>query len=339
MFKRSLSALCLCVLTASAWAQTAGPAALPGSAPEAGEPVPEQILVTGQRPGPGLWKISKGEHVLWVFGSYAPLPQKMEWRSQQVDAILAQSQEYLPPPVASAGVGFFRSLTLLPFAIGFKNNPDGARLRDVLPADVYARWQVLKVKYIGDDDGIERERPLFAADELYRKGLLKAGLSPAQDVRKAIEKLVKKNNLKTTETALMLPLEEPVKLLRDFKKTPLDDAACFSQTLARLETDIDAMRIRANAWAKGDLEAIRKLSFEDQEAACKAAVADSALMKSQPAVAALNERLKELWLATAEKSLAANRSTFAILPLKNLLDPQGYVAALQGRGYAVESPE
>ena len=44
------------------------------------------ILVTGQQPGPGLWKVthpSAGhDHVLWILGSYGPLPRKMQWRSK-----------------------------------------------------------------------------------------------------------------------------------------------------------------------------------------------------------------------------------------------------------------
>jgi len=43
---------------------------------------------------------------------------------------------------------------VLPHAIGFKKNPDGARLRDLLPADVYARWLLMKAKYIGADEGM-----------------------------------------------------------------------------------------------------------------------------------------------------------------------------------------
>jgi hypothetical protein len=130
---------------------------------------PQQILVTGMRPGPGLWKVSKGDHVLWVFGNYSPLPKNMEWRSHEVEKILAQSQEYLSPPSAGASVGILKGLTLLPLAIGLKKNPDGAALRDVLPADLYARWLLLKRKYIGDDAGIERERPLFAAATLHQR--------------------------------------------------------------------------------------------------------------------------------------------------------------------------
>src|SRR5215831_2532541 len=30
---------------------------------------PEEILVTGEQPGPGLWKIVKGDHAIWVLGT------------------------------------------------------------------------------------------------------------------------------------------------------------------------------------------------------------------------------------------------------------------------------
>ncbi|HWW69719.1 MAG TPA: TraB/GumN family protein, partial [Duganella sp.] len=233
---RCLVALSLYALSAApAWSQTESAPAEQSEAAAADNAIAETILVAGQRPGPGLWKVSKGDHVLWVFGTYSPLPKKMEWRSKEVETILAQSQEYLLPPGATAEVGFFRQVAMLPFAIGFKKNPDGAQLKDLLPEPVYARWLVLKKKYIGDDDGIERERPIFAADTLFHKGLEQAGLgSGGQEVRQTIEKLVKKNKIKMTSTMAKLEVDDPVKMLREFKKTPLDDVACFSNTLARL---------------------------------------------------------------------------------------------------------
>ena len=340
MLKRLIFSLYLGALTAPAWSQTVETAPAAEAVPvEAADAAPAQILVTGQRPGPGLWKISRDDHVLWVFGTYSPLPKKMEWRSRQVEAILAGSQEYLRQPTAGAHVGFFRSLTLLPFVIGLKDNPDGAKLKDVLPADVYARWQRLKDKYIGKDDGIESERPIFVAEELYGKGLAHAGLSTGGEVYAEIDKIVKKNNIKSTSPGVELEIDSPVKALRDFKKSAMDDVACFSTTLDRLETDLDAMRVRANAWAIGDIEVIQKLSYADRESACKAALTGSSFVKDQPGFKDMDARLREAWIAAAEKSLAANASTFAVLRLKEILDPHGYVAALQAKGYTVEAPQ
>ena len=329
MRQRLLPALCLALFASAASAQTE----------EVTEAPTEKILLVGQRPGPGLWKVSKDDHVLWVFGTYTPLPEKMEWRSQQVEAALAQSQEYLAPPFAHMKVGFFRSLTMLPSLIGVKKNPDGATLHDVLPADVYARWQPLKAKYLGDDDDIERERPIFAAQTLFSAGLKQAGLSRGFEVDRKIDGIVKQRKIKVTETGIQLEVDDPSRMVRDFKKSQLADAACLSKTLARLESDIDAMRVRANAWAKGDLEAIQKLSYADQETECGDAMLNADVVKSRPGFHNIKERVQASWTASAEKALATNSSTFAILRLSDLLGPESYLAALQAKGYQVESPD
>ncbi len=340
MLKQGLAALCLCCSVLPALAQTvpdpAQPAAQQAEAPQ----VPaEPIVVTGQRPGPGLWKVSRGDHVMWVFGTFSPLPKNLEWRSQEVETILAQSQEFLFAPSTSAQVGFFRGLTLLPYAVGLKKNPNDATLRDVLPAEVYARWLPLKAKYIGDDSGIERERPIFAAETLVTKGLAQAGLSGGGEVLRAIEQIARKNKVKMTSSNVALEVESPVQMLKDFKKAQLDDVACFTKTLELLETDIDAMRGRANAWAKGDVKVIEALGYADRGSACSGAIINSAFVQSQPGLQSVHERMKQAWLASAEKSLAANSSTFAVLSIKDILDPQGLLAALQAKGYQVDKPE
>ncbi|MDL2356318.1 MAG: TraB/GumN family protein [Pseudomonadota bacterium] len=330
MRKPLLLTLCVSLLATPAWAQTAADTA------------PEKILIVGQRPGPGLWKVSKDDHVLWIFGTYAPLPVKMVWRSAQVETVLAQSQEMLGLPGVSVGVGFsqaFNLITALPFALGARKNPDGALLRDVVPPDVYARWSVLKQKYMSDDDGVERERPIFAAPALFDKAMAQAGLGKDSDVISTIKQIAKKNNVKYTPTEITLQLDNPRGALRDFKKSPMADLECFTKTIDRLEVDLDAMRARANAWAIGDVDIMRKLSYPDQATACNSAVFNSPVMKSLPGAATLPQRMRDVWLAAAEKSLAANKSTFALLQMSRILESDGVIAALQARGYAVEQPD
>ncbi|RZT10563.1 Uncharacterized conserved protein YbaP, TraB family [Duganella sp. CF402] len=327
---RLLLALCLTIPLSAVLAQT--------ETPEVEAP-PEQVLLVGQRPGPGLWKVSKDDHVLWVLGIYTPLPQKMEWRSQQVEVTLAQSQEYLAPPAAHAKVGFFRGLTMLPGLIGIKKNPDGATLRDVLPPDVYARWLPLKAKYLGDNDSIERERPIFAADTLFSAGLKQAGLTRGMVVSTKLDAIIKQHKIKVTETGIKLDMDGASDMMKDFKKSSLADAACFDKTLARLETDIEAMRVRANAWAKGDIEAIQKLTYPDQDNECNNAMLGAEFVKNRPGFQNIKERVRTAWLDSAEQSIGANASTFAVLPLSNIIGADSYLAALKAKGYQVDSPE
>ena len=300
------------------------------------------ILVVGQRPGPALWKVSKDDHVLWIFASYAPLPTHMDWRSQQLETVLAHSQELLGTPGTVISVGWSNSLnmiTALPFLAGVKKNVDGGRLQDQVPADVYARWTVLKQKYIGNDAGIEELRPMFAAETLSIRALGTAGMDGGAAVTRRIYELGKNWKIPITSTSVNVPIENPRETVRDFKKSKLDDVACFTQTIDRLEKDLETMRRRANAWAMGDLPTLRKLDFPDEKIACNAAVVDSKWLNNVKGAADMRKQVKGAWLAAAEKSLANNRSTLAVLSMSELTSPDGMLAALRAKGYQIEEPE
>lgn len=329
MLRKSCIALCL-LLSTSAWAQTeAAPAVVDN---------PDTVLVVGQRPGPGMWKISKGDHVLWVFATYSPLPSKMQWRSQQVEAIIAQSQLYLAPPTLSASVGVWGGLKMLPHMVGMRKNPGGAMLRDVVEPDVYARWRVLKTKYgIGDD--AESERPAFVAETLYRAGLQHAGLATSDEVSKTILALVAKNNVKVMKSHVQLDIPHPGKTLKEFKQGSMDDAACFKTTIERLETDIEVLRARANAWSKGDLGEIRKLSFSNREAACQSALASSPALRDGLELQGAEKRVRKLWIEAAEHALATYPTSFAMLDLSNVLNRNYVMSDLQAKGYTVQAPD
>ena len=346
MLKRALPALTLCFLTLPglpALAQTA-PAEptqpVADTAPLAadGEPLPQTILVSGQRPGPGLWKVSKGEHVMWVFGIHDPLPKGMEWRSREVERKIAQSQEYLGAPSGGVHVGWGGGLGALPFLIGIKKNPDGATLKQVLPPDLYARWAPLKQKYFGNADDIERERPVFVAQELYRRALIEAGLHKGPDLRKVLDEMANKHKVKYTSNTIQVDLKEPGKAAREFKKGVMEDVPCLAATIAQLETDIETMRVRANAWAIGELDTIEKLDFSDRESACHNAFLSSAITRMQPELLTIKQRALDGWVAAAEKALENNTSTFALLGMKEVLSPQGALAKLKAKGYTVEKP-
>jgi len=342
MFTRALPALTLCFLTLPALAQTvavADPAPVTDAAPAdaAGEPLPQTILVSGSRPGPGLWKVSKGDHVMWVFGAYDTLPKSIEWRSKDAERKIAQSQEYLGGPGMGVGVGW-GGIAALPFMVGFKKNPDGVTLRDLLSPDLYARWAPLKQKYFANDDDIERERPVFVAQELYRRAMVEAGLARGTEPREVLGKLAKKHNVKYTETTVRIQVKEPVRTVREFKKTVMEDVPCLAATMSSLETDVEAIRVRANAWAVGELDAIEKLDFSERETACTNAFLSSAITRLQPEILTAKARSMDNWMAAAEKALENNTSTFSVLSMKEVLSPQGALAKLKAKGYTVEKP-
>ena len=327
----------LALLVPPAFAQSVDQTAQPAAAEAAGA-VPATVVIEGRRPGPGVWKVSKGTHVMWVFGTYSPLPRKMEWDASRVERLVAKSQEVLMPPVAKAHIGFFSGLTALPSLIGIKRNPDDAVLHDVVPADVYAHWTVLKAKYVGEDDGIEHYRPVFAGEELLLAGLKKSGLSSGSEVLGKIADVATKNKVKMTDSGYDVMVDDPRKLVRDFKNSQVDDLVCFTKTLDTLDTDLETMRVRANAWANGDIGEIRGLNFAERRDACLDAVMNSSIAKDAAALRQVRQRLRTSWLKAAQNALASNATTFAVLEIQDILGPTSYLAGLQARGYVVESP-
>jgi len=298
------------------------------------------MVVTGVVPGPGLWKVSKGEHVLWVLGTSTPLPANIQWESRDVeDAVAGSAQVLLEPSIkVKADVNFLGKLFLLPSAYSARKNEHGAKLDDILPPDVYARWLVQKAKYLGDDRDIERWRPLFAAQELYKKALKANGLSRSGGVESQIKLLAGRHGVAEVDTDYPVLIEHPSQAIKAFKKAAPNDTTCFVRTLDALEKDLPAMTQRANAWATGDLQLLRELPDSERQDVCEEALAGAGFAR----ILGLDDvpaKARAAWLATAEKALATNRQTFAVLPIDDLLDANGYLAGLAAQGYVIEAPQ
>lgn len=353
---RIVPLLCACLLLAAAGAGAQVPtepvpvepapaveapeaASAQAAADEAGIVDLEALVVSGDQPGPGLWKVSNGEHVLWILGTVEPLPRRMRWMSERVEGRIAASQEVIAPPSmrVNADVGVFRGMTLLPSLMRLRRNPGGQALADMVPAGDYARWQVLKARYIGERRAVERWRPIFAANELYEAAIRRSGLTLDDAVGPVIRRAARRSEVPVTSTAVQLTIADPKATIREFAGTTLDDNACFERTLARIETDLGDMRARANAWALGDVAYLRAARYEDQLSTCIRAVTGNAFGQ-QLGLDALNQRAIDTWLEAADAALSRNRSTFASLPVRLMFRPDGMLDRLRERGYAIEEP-
>jgi hypothetical protein len=303
------------------------------------------VVVSGVQPGPGLWKVSRkgpagSAHVMWILGTLSPLPRDVQWQSREVEQVIAGSQQVLLEPSVriKADVGFLGKMFLLPSAFSARKNADGRTLQQVLPPAAYARWLVLKQKYIGKDRGIERWRPLFASQELYRKALKANGLSRSGNIKASIEAVAKHAGVPEVAADYTVHIEHPRAAIKAFTQAAPHDITCFIRTLESVEHDMPAMTARANAWATGDLQTLRQLPDSDRRDACVAALT-AAGFAQRLGLDDVPAKQRAVWLEAARKALAANAQTFALLPMDELLKPDGYLAALQAQGYRVESPD
>ena len=299
-----------------------------------------EVVVSGVQPGPGLWKVSRNGHVMWVLGTLSPLPQDMQWRSQQLEQVLGGSSELLMQPTLTfkANTGFLGKLFLLPSAYSARKNDEGATLQQLLPSPVYARWQLLKQEYIGSDRGIERWRPMFAAQRLYRKALKANGLSRTGGVPDAVDVMAKRLKVRQVPISYQVVIADPRRALKAFRQSAPHDITCFIRMLDNVQYDMPQIRARANAWATGDIPALRNLPDSEWREACVTALADAGFARTL-GLDDLPAKLQAAWLKAAQTALRKNPQTFAILPMRELLRPDGYLAALKVDGYLVESPD
>jgi hypothetical protein len=327
-----VTAACLC---AGAARSTDGTSAQ--SEGENGE-LPE-VVVTGEQPGPGLWQVRKGDHVLWVLGEVSALPKRMKWKANGIDRILASSQAMLwyPGVQLDSNIGAVSIVLLLPSLIGVEDLPDGATLGQVLPTPVYARWTVQRQKYLGNSGRLERLRPFIAADRLANAAHDKADLTDGGEVDSTVRKLAKKYRVKSVDAAYHIFIKDPKALVKKFKKTSLDESACFNYRLDELEYSLAESTLQANAWATGNVGALKSSLEKEPVNPCWHGLGDISFVKDL-GVEDIVPSVNDAWLKAAEKSLLENEVSFAVLGMGDVLRPDGLLATLKSRGYTVLGP-
>ena len=321
-----------------------------GSAPEgapteesapATERVPEldAIVVTGVVPGPGLWRVERDGHVLWILATVSPLPRRIEWNADEVESKIAGSGIVLLAPGAriEAEGMLFGGIFLLPSLMKARNNPDGAQLADVLPPADYARWQALKTRYLGRDRGIEKRRPLVASIELREAALERHGLSTRPIVENVVERAARRADVPTERPEVEILVADARAAVKSFRASTLDDLDCFRRVLDQVENDLDTLADRANAWSLGRIADLQRLPTADAASACMDAVFGDRLAR-QTGLSDLPERVAANWLADAEAAIAAHPQSFALLPLSRVTGPEAWLPRLAAKGYAVSAP-
>jgi uncharacterized protein YbaP (TraB family) len=309
-----------------------GPATPPANTAESSALPPQEVEVTGERPGPRLWRVSKGEHVIWLLGTLDPLPRKMIWRSKEVESVLGEVQAVIPTnPAVSVHANPFTWVRLYFQWRGVQVVDGNGRLKDVIPAGLYARVMTLVGRYDNGDHKIERLKPIFAALRLYRQALDFAHLVPGNQAQDEVLRVARKRGVPIVQSKLKI--EEPRDLLAQIGQLPHDaQINCLEAVVERLETGMEPMQQEAAAWAMGDVGALRQLMVPKTMDVCTAAISLSA--QTRQLIADANTG----WDHQVDLALANNRSTLALKPIHELIGTRGILAAFEAKGYQVEGP-
>jgi uncharacterized protein YbaP (TraB family) len=342
---RSMIAGCVLIL---AW----GPVLSGGSdsggsdAPATGAAeVTEEVVVTGEQPGPQLWRATRDGHVLWILGTVTEKPADITWRPKQVAAVLDETQlvinQQLQGTTWPANIEIeldtispFNKLSMGRQLLKMRQQHAPPPLREVVPVPLYERFAALKRRYLPGRADIEMQRPRVAASMLYSAAIAANGLTTRAMIHETVHRLARKRRVKVSEITLEIEVDPETLLAmnREFNEVPLAaELACLEDTIAQIETDLPAVRARANAWAIGDVNAMRQLPFLTRKSC-------DAVRYSAPRWSDLRSRLENHWLDNVDAAVTKNSATLALLDMSELLQPKGLLAALISRGYTVEGP-
>ncbi|HEU4603962.1 MAG TPA: TraB/GumN family protein [Steroidobacteraceae bacterium] len=305
---RSSIALCLLLLSCATFAQT-----------ESSEP--ETVLVQGERPGPGLWKISRDGHVLYLLGTHSPLPVSMTWKSAQVENAISEANEVL---------GTYAVSLKVPEQVQRNTRKP---LKSVLPSRSYREWRKLKDKYLGNALPTEKLLPAEAAILLQSSAYRRNGLVDSQDIWRTIYKLAHDYRVPVRRMDYELDLG----LTKPLKTNSRAGVTFLEETMQRLDADIKQAVARANAWADGDVNELRSLAEADASYASLLARSWPYLTKAQSDQAA--QQAENRLVSELDRALRRNRTTFAGLPIYLIFKQDGPLAAMRSLGCAVEEPQ
>jgi TraB family protein len=300
------------------------------TAPHTEEPSLEVVLVRGRQPGPGLWKVSSGDHVLWILGEISPYPRKVKWKAEKFDKLLRHSQELLLD-----FSGYWRAdkgdITAYSRA---EKLPEGVTLKDVVAPDLYAR--VEKTARIFGASGLEGLHPFSATNRLVMSAMKTLDMD-GFSARFAAEDLGQRRHVRIT----YFDMPEIAFTDRLLNWQDASNSVCLERLVDAIEDGGAGVKRLANAWSVGNIGALRQLvpEFSFSRDGFRAQECAAAMHGSEQQARTYKDRRTKSWVQEAERALQENRSTMAVVLMSELFAPDGYLAGLRARGYQIVEPE
>jgi uncharacterized protein YbaP (TraB family) len=290
-------------------------------------PTLDEIVVTAERAGPGMWRVHRGDANVWILGSISPLPRDITWRSKQVESVLERtSQVLVQKPIE---ISIPRILWMLIADRKYLMVGGGKKLKDVLPLDLHARFATQRRKVTDDENKWERYRPIIAAAFLQQAAFHQVNLSMRLDLGAALRTLAEKHGVRIEEVKVA-GASDMLEALKTMP--PATERACVEASLSTVETGLPRLVERAQAWANGNVEKIENTPELQQVDACR-----NALDAGKGASDVIG-RIRLTWLENIEKYLRSAGTTIAVVNLDLLLERGGLLDQLRAKGYEIDAP-
>ena len=310
-----------CAVLGGAAAQPAPQAPDPAS-PQWTEAEIETIQAT-TKPGPAVWRVSKGDSEVWILGTVGPLPKNFSWNKDYVADLLDGAKAVITPP--GVGIGIGDAAWLL---ISYGNRlslPLGQALETTMDAPMRARFVALRTSLGKDEERYRTDSPFRAAIRLSTDFRDKMQLTGDDGIfRLARDKKVP-----------VKPAAENTSgydVVRDVLTLPTDkQRICLGQMIDDINYLSSHAETAARAWAIGDIRTL-KANLDDRPDILDCVATAVGSLGAVRAKAAAAEA------AGIEAALNQKGKNIAFINMRELLRKGGVLEQLEARHLTIEGP-
>lgn len=300
-----------------------GTAAAAQDQPATGWASNEVVVVTAQQPGPAFWHIKKGESEIYILGTIEEMPKGQSWNTKHLAEIMDGAHVVLTPPTASSGL--FGAGWFLLTHRGLLSMPDDKKLEETLPPELKTRFVAARNSLAIPAEKLEDDPPVLVAFELQAK-FSEASKLDSGELMGRVKKIARDKNVSLHPIADYSALD----ILKEGLRLPLvAQQICLDESLTKLEQRKEHAVALAEAWAVGDLKAIKANYVERGFSRCFKQVLSFGHLTNQ----AVKDYLKAI-----DDALSKPGKTVMVADIGDMLRNTGVAEQLHTKGITVEGP-
>lgn len=300
-----IAILAAAMLATAAQAETAAP-------PENRWSDSAEIVV--KAPEPAMWKLTKGQSVVWVMGTLSIWPENFEWQQSRFLRLLKGSRQLIVPA------------SEVPRMVSDPNLPGNQTLRDVLTPETYQRFASTVALEGLPLDAYERLRPAWAGFRMTSNFMYRHRISTAyfpSGIRQIAEQ---------THVPVIAITDSGLKAIDSHysRMDPKDAEACLNDYLDNINYYQFEMPAVAEAWAHSDLKTVLQYYRDPSYITC--------LLTSQRAANSHNVESVNRMTNAIRGALKKPGKSVAIVIITDLLRKDGVLDQLRAEGVEVTAP-
>ena len=283
----------------------------------------ESVTVSA-KPGPAVWRLTRGASEVWILGMAGPMPRDMDWNRDYVAELLDGARTVLLPPRADfnlVDIGWFMVRHGSELSL-----PRGQALEDSLPTDLRARFTATRTAIGTDADDYRTDIPIRAAVRL-AQDFLKAADLGYREPRWTVERLASRKRVPTAPVSRFDVMDAVRDLL---KLTPDQQRTCLSQAVEDITWARAHAERAARAWAVGDLRTVKDHYSESRLFGCVIAQVER--------IGNIDARNIAETTRALDVALSQPGKTVALVQMGPLLRKDGVLARLKAQGVIIEAP-